>query len=87
MCETLVIKFRKPLTIINCLAHDEHRGESQLVIVDYLSQILELATIDFLIRPSQVIAGSYGRILRVLLRSSRCTSSTIEALRKMHIVL
>ena len=68
MSEVLGVKRREALAIVDGLAHDEHRGESQLVVVDNLRQVLELATIDLLVRPCEMIAGGYGGILWVLLK-------------------
>ena len=68
MSEVLGVELGEALAVVDGLANDEHRGESQLVIVDNLRQILELASIDLLVWPSQVIAGGYGRILWVLLK-------------------
>ena len=64
----LGVELGEALTVVDGLAHDEHRGESQLVVMDNLREVLELATINLLIRPSQVIAGCYGGVLWVLLQ-------------------
>ena len=68
MSEVLGVKRREALAIVDGLAYDEHRGESQLVVVDNLRQVLELATIDLLVRPCKMIAGGYGGVLWVLLK-------------------
>ena len=64
----LGVELGEALAVVDGLANDEHRGESQLVIMDNLRQILEFASIDLLVWPSQVIAGGNGRILWVLLK-------------------
>ena len=66
--EVLGVEFGKALTIVDGLAHDEHGGEGEVVVVNNLRKVLELATIDFLIGPRKMIAGGNGRVLRIFLK-------------------
>ena len=42
---------------VDGLANDEHRCEGEVVVVDNLGKVLELSSIDFLIRPYEAIAA------------------------------
>ena len=64
----LGVELRKALTIVDGLAYDKHGGEGEVVIVNYLRKVLELATIDLLIGPREMIAGSNRRIIRIFLK-------------------
>ena len=68
MGEVLGVKFGETLAIVDGLAHDEHRGESQFVVVDNLGEVFQLASIDLLVWPCEVIAGSHGGVLWILLK-------------------
>ena len=65
MGEVLGVKFGETLAIVDGLAHDKHRGESQFVVVDNLGEVFQLASIDLLVWPSEVIAGSHGGVIRI----------------------
>ena len=66
--EVLRIEFRETLAVVDGLAYDEHRGEGEMVVVDDLSQVFELAAINLLIRPCKMIAGCNGGVFRILLK-------------------
>ena len=53
------------MTVINGLAYDEHRGEGQVILMDYLGEVFQHTTIYFLIGPRQVVASGDGRVLRI----------------------
>ena len=61
--EVLGVELAKALTIVDGLAYDEHGGEGEVVVVDDLGEIFEYTTIDLLVRPCKMIAGSNGSIL------------------------
>ena len=66
--EVLGVELAEAASIVDGLAYDEHRGEGEVVVVDDLCEVFQLATIDLLVWPSQMIAGGNGRILRVFLQ-------------------
>ena len=68
MSEVLGVKFGETLAIVDGLAHDEHRGESQFVVVDNLGEVFQLASINLLVWPCEMIAGGNGGIFWVLLK-------------------
>ena len=67
MGEVLGIEFGETLTIVDGLAHDEHRGEGKLIIVDDLGEVFEHTPIDLLIGPCEMITGCNRSVLRILL--------------------
>ena len=68
MGEVLGVELGEALAIVDGLAYDEHRGEGEMVIVDDLRQVFELAAINLLIRPCEMIASCDGGILWILLK-------------------
>ena len=64
----LGVKLRKTLAIVDGLAHDEHRGEGEMIVVDNLGEVFQLASIDLLVWPCEVITGSHGGVLGILLK-------------------
>ena len=64
----LVVECGESLAIVDGLAYDEHCGEGEFVVVDNLREVFQYASIDFLIRPGEVIAGSNGRIFWIFLQ-------------------
>ena len=68
MSEVLGVKFGETLAIVDGLAHDKHRGESQFVVVDNLGEVFQLASIDLLVWPCEMIAGSDGGVLWIFLK-------------------
>ena len=56
------------MAVVDGLAHDEHCGESEMIVVDDLGKVFELTTIDLLVWPREMITGSHGRVLRILLK-------------------
>jgi hypothetical protein len=55
--EVFVIELRETLTIVDGFAHNKHCGEGKFVVVDDFGEIAKNTTIDFLIRPREMIAG------------------------------
>ncbi len=68
MGKVFVIEFRESLTIVDGLPHHKHRGQREFVVVNNLRKVFQLATIDLLVWPRQVVTGGNGRILRVFLQ-------------------
>ena len=63
--EIFRVEFGETSAIIDGLAHDEHRGEGEMIVVNNLGKVFEHTAIDFLVWPGEVIAGSDRRILWV----------------------
>ncbi len=63
--EVLVVEGGKALAIVDGLAYDEHRGEGEVVVVDNLCEVFQLAAVDALVGPGEMIAGCDGRGLGV----------------------
>ena len=68
MCEVLVIKFGESLPVVDGFAHDKHGGEGELVVVNYLCEVFQLAAINLLVGPGEVVAGCDGRVLGIFLQ-------------------
>ena len=68
MGEVLGVELGEALAIVDGLAYDEHRGESEMIVVNYFSEVFQFAAIDLLIRPCEMIAGCNGGILWILLK-------------------
>ena len=66
MSEVLGVKRRETLAIVDGLADNEHRGEGEMVVVDNLREVFQDSSIDLLVWPCEMIAGSHGCILWVL---------------------
>lgn len=64
----LVVEFGETVAVIDGLADNEHGGEGEVVVVNNLGEVLELAPIDFLIRPREVVAGGDRCVLGVFLK-------------------
>ena len=64
----LGVELGKALTVVDGLADDKHCGEGEVVVVNNLRKVLQLATIDLLIGPGKMIAGCNGRVLRIFLK-------------------
>ena len=47
------------------LADDEHGGEGEVVVVDDVGEIFQLAAVDVLVGPRQVVAGCDGSVLGI----------------------
>ena len=91
MGEVLGVELAEPLTIIDGLAHDEHRGEGEVVVVDNLRKVFEDSSINLLVRPRQMIAGSNGGVFWVLLKqfalhiiNNRCSAATCRPTCRRH---
>ena len=54
--------------MVDSLSNHEHRGEGEMVVVNNLRKVFQLAAIDALVGPRQMVAGSNGRVLRILLQ-------------------
>ena len=65
MGEMFVVEFRQAFAIVDGLAHDEHRGKREVVIVDNLGKVFQHAAVDALVGPCEVVTGSDGRILGI----------------------
>ena len=68
MGKVFVVELREPLTVVDGLTHYKHRGEREFIVVDNLRKVFQLATIDLLVWPRQMVTGGNGRILRVFLQ-------------------
>lgn len=68
MSEVLGVKRREALAVVDGLAHYEHRGQRELIVVDNLGEVFQLATIDLLVWPCEMIAGGNGSVLWVFLK-------------------
>ena len=64
--EVFGVELAEVASIVDGLAYDEHRGEGEVVVVDDFGEVFEHTTIDLLIWPCEMIAGSDGSILWVL---------------------
>ena len=64
---SLQATFGEPLAFFYGLAHDKHGGEREVVVVNNFCKVFQLATINLLVGPCQMIAGGDGRVLRVFL--------------------
>ena len=65
MCEVLVVEFRQVLAIVNGIAYHQHGGQCEVVVVDNTCQVFQFPAIDALVGPSEMIAGSHGRVFRI----------------------
>ena len=61
----LRIEFAEAASIVDGLAHNEHGGEGEVIVVDNLGQVSEYTAVDLLVGPSEVIAGGDGRVLGI----------------------
>ena len=50
---------------IDGLAHNEHGGKGEVVVVNDLGEVFEHTTIDLLVWPCEMIAGGNGGILGI----------------------
>ena len=66
MREVLVVELRLSLTVVDRFADYNHCCECEIVVVYDLCQVFQHAAIDLLVGPRQMVAGSHGRVLRVL---------------------
>lgn len=66
--EVLVVEQGSVAAVVDGLAHHNHRGESEVVVLDDAGQILELTTVDALVGPGQVVACGNGCLCRILLK-------------------
>ena len=64
----LVVELRESLSVVDGFTHHEHRGEGEMIVVNHLGEILQLAAINLLVGPGEVIAGGDGRVFRVFLK-------------------
>ena len=64
----LRIEFAEAASIVDGLAHNEHGGEGEVVVVNYLGEILQNASIDLLVWPGEMITGSNRGVLWVFLK-------------------
>ena len=62
------IEFREALAIIYCFTDDEHRGKGEMIVMNDLCEVFELASIDFLIGPCEMITGCDGCIFWIFLK-------------------
>ena len=62
MGEVLVVEFGESLTVADGLTHYNHGGQREVVVVNYLGKVFQLAAIDFLVGPCEVITGCHGRV-------------------------
>ena len=65
--EVFRVEVGQTTAIVDGLTYDEHRGEGEMVVMDDLGEVFELTTIDFLVWPREMITGSHGRVLWILL--------------------
>ena len=68
MSEMLRIELGKALTIVDGLAHNEHGGKREVVVVNYLGEVFQNTSIDLLVWPGEMITGSNGSVLWVFLK-------------------
>ena len=68
MCEVLVVELRESLPVVDGFTYYEHGGEGEMIVVNHLGEVLQLATINLLVWPGEMIAGSNGRVFRVFLK-------------------
>ena len=68
MGEVLGVEFGEALTVVDGLADDKHGSKREVVVVNNLRKVLQLAAIDALIGPRKMIAGCNGRVLRIFLK-------------------
>ena len=66
--EMLGIELRESLTVVDSLAYDEHGGEGEMMVVDDFGEVFQLAAIDALVGPGEMIAGRNGGVLGILLK-------------------
>ena len=66
--EVLGVEFGEALAVVDSLADNEHGSKGEVVVVNNLGEVLELAAIDFLVGPGKMIAGGNGRVLRIFLK-------------------
>ena len=66
--EVFVVEFGETLTVVDGFAHDEHSGQRQVMVVNDFGEVLELTTIDFLVRPCEVVACCDRCVGRVFLQ-------------------
>ena len=59
------VEFRQSMPIVYGFANHNHSGEGQIIALYYVSQMVESATIDVLIGPSEVIASSDRSVRRI----------------------
>ena len=68
MGKIFVIELGKSRTIIDGLANHEHGGEGEVVVVDDFGEVFQLAAIDALVGPGEMIAGRNGGVLGIFLQ-------------------
>ena len=68
MREVFVVELRETLPVVDGFADHEHRGKRQVVVVNHLGEVLQLATINLLVWPGEMIAGGNGRVFRIFLK-------------------
>ena len=54
------------MAVVDGFADDEHGGEGEVVVVDYLGEVFELTTVDALVWPGEMVAGGDRGVFRVL---------------------
>ena len=64
----LVVELRESLPVVDGFTYYEHGGEGEMIVVNHLGEVLQLAAINLLVGPSEVIAGGNGCVLRVFLK-------------------
>lgn len=60
-----VIEGRESLAVVNGFANNKHRCQGEVVLMYNTGKILELAAVDTLVGPCEVVAGCNGCVLRI----------------------
>ena len=57
MGEGAVVELAQSFAIVYGIAHNDHSGEGELVVLDYADEVFKLTAIDALVFPCQLVAG------------------------------
>ena len=67
MREVLVVELRESLPVVDGFTDYEHGGEGEMIVVNHLGEVLQLAAINLLVGPGEVVASRHRSVLGILL--------------------
>ena len=56
------------MSVVDGFAYDEHGGQGEMVVMHDFSEVFKFPTIDFLVRPCEMVASSNGCVFGIFLK-------------------